>query len=82
LFLASKSVNRPSLNGTNIYFKDAATNLTVVQYDAGYAQNILYTGNTILILTNYTWAYGHTYYITMDEGFSSGTEFCGRVAIS
>ncbi|CAF2044880.1 unnamed protein product [Rotaria magnacalcarata] len=79
---ASKTVNRPSLNGTNIYFNDAATNSTVIQYDAGWSPNILYSGNTITILvTNYIWTYGHTYYITMDEGFSSGTEFCGPESI-
>jgi hypothetical protein len=77
-FLASSPVNRPTLNGTNVYFNDAATNSTVLQYDAGWAPNIIYTGNTILILViNFTWSYGHTYYITMDEGFSSGTVFCG-----
>ena len=78
LFLASKTVHRPSLNGTNVYFKDAATNLTVVKYDAGWSPNVIYTGTTILIIvTNYTWSYGHTYYVNMDEGFSSGVEFCG-----
>jgi hypothetical protein len=78
IILASQNVNRPSLNGTNVYFNDASTHLPVVQYDAGWAPNVIYTGNTIIIqVINYTWTYGHTYYITMDEGFSSGTEFCG-----
>ncbi|CAF4728373.1 unnamed protein product [Rotaria socialis] len=52
----SKTVHRPSLNGTNIYFNDAATNSVVVQYDAGWSSNIPYSGNTITILvTNYIW---------------------------
>jgi hypothetical protein len=77
-FSASSAVNRPTLNGTYVFFNDAAKNATVVQYDAGWSPNVIYTGNTILILvTNYTWTVGHTYYITMDEGFSSGTVFCG-----
>ncbi|CAM2703759.1 unnamed protein product [Rotaria socialis] len=79
---ASKTVHRPSLNGTNIYFNDAATNSVVVQYDAGWSSNIPYSGNTITILvTNYIWTQGHTYYMTMDEGFSSGTEFFGPESI-
>jgi hypothetical protein len=50
----------------------------VLHYDAGWASNILYNGNTITIrVINFVWSYGHSYYITMDEGFSSGTEFCG-----
>ncbi len=57
---------------------DIATNVSVVCYDAEYAANILYNGYTILIITNVTWTYGHTYYVTMDSGFSSGDVFCRK----
>ncbi|CAF1249577.1 unnamed protein product [Adineta ricciae] len=73
---AKGQVGRPSRNGTNIYFNDAATNQSVLQYDAGYAPNIIYTGNVIVIITNYTWTPGKFYYITIDSGFSSGSVFC------
>ncbi|UJR34575.1 hypothetical protein I4U23_027351 [Adineta vaga] len=73
---AKGPVGRPTRNGTNIYFKEADTNATVLKYDAGYASNIIYTGNVIVIITNYTWTPGKFYYVTMDSGFSSGQEFC------
>ncbi len=76
--LGTNPVGRPSRNGTNICFNDAATNTSVVCYDAGYASNILYNGYTIIIITNVTWTYGHTYYVTMDSGFASGSVFCRK----
>jgi hypothetical protein len=77
-YIASNLVGRPSRNGTNICFNDAATNTSVVCYDAGYASNILYSGYSITIITNVTWTYGHTYYVTMDSGFASGNVFCRK----
>ncbi len=59
-------------------FNDLATNASVVCYDAGYASNIIYNGYTIIIITNVTWTYGHTYYITIDSGFASGNVFCRK----
>ncbi|CAF3514360.1 unnamed protein product [Rotaria socialis] len=49
---ASKTVHRPSLNGTNIYFNDAATNSVVVQYDAGWSSNIPYSGPESIKITD------------------------------
>ncbi|CAM4758674.1 unnamed protein product [Rotaria magnacalcarata] len=74
--MATNPVGRPSRNGTNVCFNDAATNTSVVCYDAGYASNLLYNGYTITIITNVVWTYGHTYYVTMDSGFASGNVFC------
>ncbi|CAF0791008.1 unnamed protein product [Adineta ricciae] len=76
LIQATSLVGRPTRNSTIIRFKDADTNATVLWYDAGYAPNIIYTGYTIVIITNYTWSSGKFYYITMDSGFASGSEFC------
>ncbi|UJR29667.1 hypothetical protein I4U23_017215 [Adineta vaga] len=73
---ASPIVGRPTRNGTNICFREAATNVLVLCYDAGYASNVVYTGYTIVVTTNYTWTPGLFYYITMDSGFASGSEFC------
>ncbi|CAF1532080.1 unnamed protein product [Adineta ricciae] len=73
---ANSLVGRPTRNGTNICFREAATNVSAVCYDAGYASNVVYTGYTIVITTNYTWSKGSFYYITMDSGFASGSEFC------
>ncbi|CAF1435406.1 unnamed protein product [Adineta ricciae] len=75
LIQATSLVGRPTRNSTIIRFKDADTNATVLWYDAGYAPNIIYTGYTIVIITNYTWSPGKFYYITMDSGFASGSEF-------
>jgi hypothetical protein len=77
-YTATNPVGRPSRNGTYVCFNDAATNTSVVCYDAGYASNILYSGYSITIITNVTWTYGHTYYITMDSGFASGDVFCRK----
>ncbi|CAF3340862.1 unnamed protein product [Rotaria sp. Silwood1] len=74
--MATNPVGRPSRNGTYICFNDAATNTSVVCYDAGYASNLLYNGYTVTIITHVTWTYGHTYYVTMDSGFASGDVFC------
>ena len=68
LFLATRSVHRPNRNGTYIRFMDASTNATVLMYDAGWAPNMVYTGNTIIIVTNYTWAMGGNYYVLFDSG--------------
>ncbi|CAF1361587.1 unnamed protein product [Adineta ricciae] len=73
---ATSLVGRPTRNGTNVCFNDAATNNTVFCYDAGYSANVIYTGYTIVIITNYTWTPGAFYYITMDSGFASGSVFC------
>ncbi|UJR34805.1 hypothetical protein I4U23_027586 [Adineta vaga] len=70
------TVGRPTRNGTYIRFHEADTNATVLYYDAGYASNIVYTGPAIVIITNYTWTPGKSYYITMDSGFASANEFC------
>lgn len=66
--LATRNVNRPTRNGTYIRFMDASTNTSVVQYDAGWAPNMIYTGNTIIIVTNYTWTLGGNYYVLFDSG--------------
>ncbi|CAF3370210.1 unnamed protein product [Rotaria socialis] len=74
--MATSPVGRPSRNGTDICFNDAATNTSVVCYDAGYASNLLYNGYTITIITNVVWTYGHSYYVTFDSGVASGNVFC------
>ena len=67
--LATKYVGRPSRNGTNIYFKDAADNSTVAQFDCGYAPEVTFTGYTTVIrFTTVNWTAGHFYYVTMDGG--------------
>ena len=66
--LANRDVNRPTRNGTYIRFVNASDNATVLQYDAGWAPNMVYTGNTILIMTNYSWIPGNTYYVLFDSG--------------
>ncbi|CAF1324902.1 unnamed protein product, partial [Adineta ricciae] len=76
LIQATSLVGRPSRNSTYICFHDEATNASVLCYDAGYAANIIYTGYTIVITTNYTWTPGKFYYVTMDSGFASGSVFC------
>ncbi|CAF0882617.1 unnamed protein product [Adineta ricciae] len=75
----SISVNRPTLNGTNIYFWDSTLGGTLVQqYDCGWAPEVTYTGFTIIIRFPVApWLPGHFYYVTMDSGVASGTEFCG-----
>ncbi|CAF1687285.1 unnamed protein product, partial [Adineta ricciae] len=55
---ASSTVGRPTRNGTDICFHDADTNVSVVCYDAGYASDLVYTGNTIVIVANYSWTSG------------------------
>ncbi|CAF1402141.1 unnamed protein product [Adineta ricciae] len=73
---ASSTVGRPTRNGTDVCFHDADTNVSVVCYDAGYASNLVYTGDTIVIVAIYSWIPGKTYYVTMDSGFASGNVFC------
>lgn len=66
--VANRDVHRPTRNGTYIRFVNAANNVTVEQYDAGWAPNMVYTGNTIIIVTNYSWIPGNTYYVLFDSG--------------
>ncbi|CAF1339917.1 unnamed protein product [Adineta steineri] len=73
---ATSAVGRPSLNNTNICFHYDSTNATVFCYDAGYSPNVIYTGYTIVIVTNYTWTPGQSYYVTLGDGFASGSVFC------
>ncbi|CAF0743597.1 unnamed protein product [Adineta steineri] len=73
---ATSAVGRPSRNTTNVCFHLDSTNATVFCYDAGYSPNVIYTGYTIVIVTNYTWTPGQSYYVTMDSGFASGSVFC------
>ncbi|CAF0784749.1 unnamed protein product [Adineta steineri] len=73
---ATSAVGRPSLNGTNICFHLDTTNASVLCYDAGYSPNVIYTGYTIVIVTTITWTPGQSYYVTMDNGFASGSVFC------
>ena len=70
LFSASISVNRPTRNGTNIYFRDATAGGTLVQsYDCGWRPEVTYTGFTIVIRFPVApWIAGHFYYVTMDSG--------------
>ena len=70
-FLATKSVGRPNRNGTNIYFRDATNNNTIVaQFDCGWAPEVTFTGYTTVIRFNNTppWQPGHFYYVTTDGG--------------
>ncbi|CAF1247140.1 unnamed protein product [Adineta steineri] len=73
---ATSAVGRPSRNTTNVCFHYDSTNATVFCYDAGYSPNVIYTGYTIVIVTNYVWTPGQSYYVTMDNGFASGSVFC------
>ncbi|CAF1061879.1 unnamed protein product [Adineta steineri] len=75
----TKSVNRPTLNGTFIYFTDAAnTTQPVAKFDCGWDPNVIYTGfTTIVRFPVAPWIPGHFYYVTFDSGVASGTEFCG-----
>ncbi|CAF0820992.1 unnamed protein product [Adineta steineri] len=75
----TKSVNRPTLNGTYIYFTDATANNTLVQkFDCGWAPEVIYTGfTTIIRFLVAPWIPGHFYYVTFDSGVASGTDFCG-----
>ncbi|CAF1381736.1 unnamed protein product [Adineta steineri] len=75
----TKSVNRPTLNNTFIYFTDAAnTTQPVAKFDCGWDPNVIYTGfTTIVRFPVAPWIPGHSYYVTFDSGVASGTEFCG-----
>jgi hypothetical protein len=64
-------MNRPSHNGTYVYFHDATLNGTVVlQYDCGWSPNVIYSGSTMIIYAPFSWVPGHTYYITFDSGLN------------
>ncbi|CAF3771940.1 unnamed protein product [Rotaria sordida] len=74
----TRSVSRPTRNGTYIHFKDATTNTTVQSYDCGWQSEVTYTGYTIVIrFPTAPWIVGHSYYVMFDSGVASGTEFCG-----
>ncbi|CAF1507596.1 unnamed protein product [Adineta ricciae] len=75
----SKFVNRPTRNGTFIYFRNASGGGSLVQkYDCGWEPEVTYTGYTIVIRFPVApWTPGHFFYVTMDSGVASGTEFCG-----
>jgi hypothetical protein len=69
MFSASKFVNRPTRNGTKIYFNDATWNNVTAEFDCGYAPEVTYTGYTIVIRFPIApWFAGHFYYVTMDSG--------------
>lgn len=63
---------RPSRNGTYINFIDATTNTTVLQYDCGWAPQVIYTGYTIAIYIPIPtpWIPGRSYYVLFDSGMS------------
>ena len=68
-FLATIRVDRPTRNGTFIYFRNAATNAVVQQYDCGWASEVTYTGFTIVIRFPVApWVPGQSYYVTFDSG--------------
>ena len=69
--VATKSVNRPTRNGTFIHFKDATTNTIVRSYDCGWAPEVQYTGFTVVIrFPSPPWVIGHSYYVMFDSGRS------------
>ncbi|UJR11942.1 hypothetical protein I4U23_016120 [Adineta vaga] len=73
----SISVNRPTRNGTYIYFYYSNGTL-VRKYDCGWEPEVTYTGFTIVIRFPVSpWDAGAFYYVNMDSGVASGTEFCG-----
>ncbi|CAF1477730.1 unnamed protein product [Adineta ricciae] len=73
----SKFVNRPTRNGTTIYFNNVTGGI-VQQFDCGWDPHVTYTGYTIVInFDTAPWVPGQFYYVTMDSGVASGTEFCG-----
>lgn len=47
---------------------DATNNTAVQVFDAGWQTNLIYTANTIIIVTNYAWIPGRTYYVLFDSG--------------
>ncbi|CAF1256074.1 unnamed protein product [Rotaria sp. Silwood1] len=77
LLIATRDVHRSTRNGTYIRFIDASTNTSVRVFDAGWAPNILYYGNTSSIITSYSWIPERSYYVLFDSGVVSGIEFCG-----
>ena len=69
IVLANLRVDRPTRNGTFIYFRDAATNAVVQSYDCGSAPDVTYTGFTIVIRFPVTpWIPRKSYYVTFDTG--------------
>ena len=69
IVLANLRVDRPTRNGTYIYFRDAATNAVVQRYDCGWESQVTYTGFTIVIRFPVApWIPGRSYYVTFDSG--------------
>ena len=67
--LANLRVDRPTRNGTYIYFRNAATGAVVQSYDCGWAPEVTYTGFTIVIRFPVApWIPGQSYYVTFDSG--------------
>ncbi|UJR17501.1 hypothetical protein I4U23_004396 [Adineta vaga] len=75
----TRSVNRPTRNGTFIYFWNASAGGTLVRkFDCGWESEVTYTGfTTIIRFPTAPWTEGHFFYVTMDGGVASGTDFCG-----
>ena len=72
MFLANIPTRRPNHNGTYIYFRDAATNAVVQQYDCAWAPEVSYERNVIAIRFSVTpWMPGRSYYVTFDSGMFS-----------
>ncbi|UJR14657.1 hypothetical protein I4U23_001650 [Adineta vaga] len=47
------------------------------KYDCGWEPEVTYTGfTTVIRFPTAPWIPGHFYYVTMDSGVVSGTEFC------
>ncbi|UJR12009.1 hypothetical protein I4U23_016187 [Adineta vaga] len=78
-FQTTKSVSRPTRNGTYISFYDSTTGspTLVQQFDCGWQTEVTYTGLTVVIRFPVApWIPGHSYYVNMDSGVASGSEFC------
>lgn len=62
-------MNRPTRNGTYVYFNDLTTGTVVYTMDCGWHPNVLYTSNTIIFyIPSPPWIPGHSYYVTFDSG--------------
>ncbi len=67
--IATSRVNRPTHNGTFVYFNDATTRTIAYSMDCGWNPNVIYTGKTIVFgVLSPPWIPGHSYYITFDSG--------------
>ncbi|CAF4482311.1 unnamed protein product [Rotaria socialis] len=75
---ATKSVGRPTRNGTYIHFTDPTSNTLVQSYGCGWAPEFTYAEITVVIRFSIApWTIGHSYYVAFDSGVASGAEFCG-----